>query len=125
MSNFVLACPKTCKQITAEISTEPVFMKRAWDTTLRISCMYCHGTHEIAYRDAYVASVLDGTGMGPRPTDGGLYARTAEPASYSGRPAAVPPPSMGAARPAPLSSAGRRSKAVATFKSLHRKQRSK
>jgi hypothetical protein len=123
MSNFVFACPKTCKQITAEISTEPVFMKQAWHTTLRISCLYCHGTHEIAYRDAYVASVLDGTGMGLRPADAGIYARTADPASSSGPPIAAS--SMGAARPATLSSTGGRGKAVATFKSLHRKQHSK
>jgi hypothetical protein len=121
MSSFVLACPKTCKQIAAEISTEPEFMKQAWHTTLRISCLYCQGTHEIAYRDAYVAAVLDGTGMGLRRADAGLYAQAAVSASSSGRPIGVPPPAMVAARSAPL----RRREPIATLKSLHRKHRSR
>ena len=111
MSPFVLACPKTCKPITAEISTEPEFMRRAWHTTLRIPCRHCGGAHEISFRDAYVAAVLDGTGSAP--SHAGPHAHRTGFEARIDRTALPALPRASSAKPAAFLSAVGRRKAAA------------
>jgi hypothetical protein len=98
MTDGVLACPTTHKAIVADLSSDPVVMRHAWNKTLRIKCRHCGETHRVSFRDAYVAAVLNGTRIGtpsvtgtearprqPMPQQKATKSRRAKHASYLGR----------------------------------------